>query len=89
MRKDMICGIIGALVVSTSAIALPKTTTYCDPGCNLKYCTWTCCHITIDGGIATNISCFSDSCCAHPKASAADNATHIKQYILRAIRSSQ
>jgi hypothetical protein len=89
MRKATILGFAGVLAVTTSAFALPETHNYCDEMCNLKYCTYTCCLITFDGGIATWIQCSSSGCCAHPKASAKDNATHFQQFILRAIRSSR
>lgn len=44
-----------------------ETTTNCDDACNLKYCTYTCCHITWGPlNIPTALKCSSTGCCAHP-----------------------
>src|ERR1700694_4173192 len=60
-----------ALSVSTSALA--ETKTYCDDACNLKYCTFTCCHITWGPyGLPTGMNCSSSGCCAHPTGSFSD-----------------
>ena len=65
------CIVVAALAGAPSVLA--ETKTYCDDKCNLKYCSYTCCHITtttIEGvDIVTKMSCSSSTCCAHPKAS--------------------
>ena len=59
---------LALLLATLPAGVYAETKTYCDDGCNLKYCTMTCCFITTDeSGHLTNASCNSTSCCAHPQ----------------------
>src|ERR1700736_2246277 len=77
MKKFLSAGVISAftasLALAVSSSALADTKTYCDDSCNLKYCTFTCCHITWGPyGLPTGMNCSSSGCCAHPTGSFSD-----------------
>jgi hypothetical protein len=77
MKKFLSAGVISAftatLALAVSSSALAETKTYCDDSCNLKYCTYTCCHITwAPYGLPTGMNCSSSGCCAHPTGSFSD-----------------
>jgi hypothetical protein len=81
------CVVAGALAGAPSVLA--ETKTYCDDKCNLKYCSYTCCHITttpIEGvDVITKMSCSSSVCCAHPEASVVGGAFDLPTQVIEGI----
>jgi hypothetical protein len=71
-RTALRCGALALALAGATGVSA-ETTTTCDNMCgDSQKCLYTCCHITttpaggVGGGLITNVSCSSSSCCAHP-----------------------